>query len=555
MAICVLALLIRLYYWPAGLFHTDSVITAMEAERSAADLRLHYLQGLLGYPGYAIVTSAVVLFYQTLSGAGPSGTLLNWGFSEDLLILFSILMGPLSVAAMYHMGRTLTGSRHAGAYAAFILAFMPLHITLSTYVKDQIFGSIFQMAALTAAYHAGNSRTLRSKIAAALLLGYSISIRQQEFLLYPAFLILYFSRNPFIGIKKSVGSMTISLTRPLISAAKDFALLALLPPAVFFAAFIPRKIYQPGYSVIESFMHGGGEQVGGFSLLSPLMVELSIPWAILTLTWFGIGLLFWGLLVGIKKDMKTTLAMASWMFPYFFILGNFAHLSPYFIFPAFLPAAFFMGWGLKDIRLRFGSYASNILVLTVTFWMLTSIHPVLSHRSQYCGPCEFAKRIGEVTPKGSYVSGADETRHYEYYGHRSPQPIPRPNFLDPAKTDEYLDFFEKTMENGTRMYVTTMDLYSDHLPDGLLGLNPDNPDAVINVANGRVYDNVGFDQSSGVFIDSQYGTKLPIIGIYGVELANRFRIVEVFSMENEVWHHMDLKIEKYESTLYELVRR
>jgi|GEM_PF-7053179 len=545
-ALFIVSLLVRLYFWPAGLFHTDSVITAMEAERSVNTGQLKYLQGPLGYPGYALVTSTVWLVWSTLTGAVSS---------EWILILFSIVSGSIAVVIMHEMARKFTGSSRVALYSALALSFMPIHLSLSTYVKDQVFGACFMMASLMLAYDAGKKRDMKSKLIAAAVMGYTIAIRQQEFMLLPAFLLIYFLADPFIELKKNKDAVKMKVIRPIQDAIRDATILIVPSPLIFVAAFIPRWTYEPEYDLVGSFLQGGGQQVNGFSLFSPLLTIYSIPWALITLTWLGAFLLAYGIIVGFSRNKGMAAAMCAWMFPYFFILGNFSQVSPYFIYPAFIPAAFFIGWGLSDLADKFGPNTSHILMAVLVIWMLLNIMPVLEHRKAYCGPCEFSKRIGQETPEGSWVSGMDETRHYEYYAKRISPRRGRPNLGDGDDVESYLDFFESTIRGGKKIYVTTMDLQSDMMPQGVFAPHPNDQSVIVNRVTGKPYVNLRLDPASNSLYDRQTGKRAFAQGWYSIELSNRFIIRPVFTMENEDWHHRTLELDKYNSTLFEIVPR
>ena len=543
--IFILALIIRLHFWPAGLFHTDSVITAMEAERTVNEGRLYYLQGDLGYPGYAIISSSLYLFFHVFFDYGSSSSILIWS---------SMIFGSLSAVTMYLMSKYFLKSDTAAICSSLIIVFMPLHLSLSTYVKDQMVGSIFMMASLMLAYYAGQKNTFKTKLMAAFVMGYTVTIRQQEFLLLPAFLLTYLWGSDLKLIRKTKSGISLKI-KEIKSYIIDCFILAVPSPIIFYLSFIPRMMYEPHYSVVDSFLKGGGQQLGSYNLLSPVMTTFSIPWAILNLTYLGVFILIYAVFIHYRTDFKLWLAFSAWMFPYFFIIGNFVQVSPYFIFPAFIPAAFFMGWGIDDLAKKYSNKLPAVLTAIICIWMILNIYDVLSYRASYCGPCEFSKKIGVVTPVKSYVGGMDETRHYEYYALRRPPPRGRPNVLDGGDVESYLVFLESLMQNGTSIYVTTMDLSSDYMDSRVLAQHPTNPSVIVNRATQRIYPNVIYDGDNRLFRDRETLNPLPVRGLYGLELANRFIITEVFSIENEDWHHKGLDPGKYTSTLYHLTKR
>ncbi len=545
--IFLLAFILRLYFWPDGLFHTDSVIAAQNAERGVSEGRVFYLQGRLGYPAYAFFNTA--LFYVANKALGLQS-------SEQLFILVSMAFASLSVVLLYNLTRELTGSWRAGVYSAIVLCFMPLHLSLSTYVKDQMMGACAMLLALTFALRASRDNTLRSKMLAVLFIGLAVAIRQQEFLLLPSFLVIYFwGKNP-LNLRKSNEGLKVTISKSALKYLTELALIIVSVILLFVMAFLPRMYWEPRFDLVESFKGAGGEQVSGFSIFSKLMTEYSLPWATATITWLGWAILAYSHLLLHRKNRMAWAAMALWMVPYFLILGNFNQVSPYFIFPAFIPAAFFIGWGLSDLGERWGERLPYAALLGLCIWMLLNIAPVLDHRSSICGPCEFAKRIGEATPPGSLVESADESRHIEYYGGRRQYGM-RPDPLNGTAVSGYLSKVSEIIDNGSGFYITTMGFGNDYLPRGILAASPQDQSMPMNLANGRVYENIrAVSTTQGVyFVDRQTGMPLPSAGLYGLELLNRFRAVPVLTFENEDWHHKDLELDIYNSTLYRLETR
>ncbi len=544
LALFLLALIVRLYFWPDGLFHTDSVIAVAEAEHSVADGKLYYLQGL-GYPGYAAVTSGLFWVYHTLTGATSA---------ESLLIFSSLFFGSLSVYLLYVLALKLTSSKLTAIFSALVLCFMPLHLSLSTYVKDQMLGVCFMLASLILALKAGESGRLKYKVLAAAVMGYTIAIRQQEFLLIPAFLMLYvYASNP-VKFSKNKGGYKISLNRPLNELVLDALVFAVVILSVFVAAFVPRMISEPGFNLVDALLVEGSRQGDGITLYSPLLTDYSIPWATKTITYLGWGVLFASIYLNYQRNRLVWAAMMCWMVPYFLILGNFQQVSPYFIFPAFIPAAFFIGWGLEYAAKKWKPEISYVVLAVLIIWMLSNIAPLLEYRSQYCGPCEFAKKIGELTPEGSRVHGGDESRHYEYYAKRSGS-IGRANPLNLTDLElHFLDLRAK-LANGTSLYITSAGLAYDFLPQGIVVPNPQNPSVLFNKANLRQYSNLRFDPQSQTLVDAQTNTILPVTGLYSLELFNEFKTTLVATVENEDWHHKSLDFGKYQSSLFRLELR
>jgi hypothetical protein len=110
------------------------------------------------------------------------------------------------------------------------------------------------------------------------------------------------------------------------------------------------------------------------------------------------------------------------------------------------------------------------------------------------------------------------------------------------------------MRNGTSVYITTAGLSYDALPEEMVVYDPDVKVLVNRMTMGR-YDNLAYDSTTRILRDRESGMQLPLSGLYSLELFNTFKATEVFTMENEDWHHKDLELGKYTATLYQLEER
>jgi hypothetical protein len=556
-ALFFLSLALRFYFWPAGLFHTDSVIAAEHAERGVADGRVYYLQGRLGYPAYAFLNTG--LFY-------VANRLFGFESAPTPLLLSTMILASLSVVLMYILSCKLTGSKSAGLYSAILLSFMPLHLSLSTYVKDQMFGACAVLAALYFA-HKAYKQDFKTKALAVFFLCLAVAIRQQEFLLIPAFLVLFFHGKTFFSLKNSKKGMQIHLSKETGKAVLWSIVVVLSLVAFFILSFVPRMIWEPNYDIWASFARAGGGQFSGqgFSFFSPVFKGYALPWALRNITELGVLLLAYSLYAGYRRDKGVWLSMVSWMVPYFMIVGNFIELSPYFIFQAFIPAAFLMGWGLDDIGTKTQTLFKNkklefkktiipsILTLAICVWMLWNIVPILSFRSEKCGPCEFAILVSELTPEGALVESADQSRHHEYYGDRTVLGY-RPNPFDVEDIENYFNTVDSLIIDEPGFYITTHGTGNDYRLTGLVGISPDDPSLIVNQVTGRQYINIAFVEHMGqpYLVDRQTGLPLPIRGLYTLELFNRYVATPIVTFEDEDWHHNDLDFGHYNNTLYRL---
>ena len=537
-----LALAVRVYFTPAGLLHTDSAIAVEEAERTVLTGRLHYLQGILGYPGFAVVNSLIFWAYHTLTGASSA---------EGVLIFSSAFFGSLGVALTYLLTLRLTGSRMAGVFAAVILCFLPLHLSLSTYVKDQVLGTCVLLILSLTAIEAGKSGKLRLTIATGCLLGYAMAIRQQEILFLPIVFLFYYLDKPLFEAKKVKGRLKFSLKASPYSVLYDGAVVVFCAAAVFVLFFVPKMIEQPDFDLWKSLRQSSGESAAGFGLITP-QLSVSLRWVTQMISGLGWLLLLSALYVNFTRNRRVWFALVAWTVLYFMFYGNLMGASPYFFFNAFPPAAMLMGWGLEYAYVKWGKISLIVPALLVIL-MLSSILPVLEYRKAHCGPCEFAKRMGATTSRNSVVIGMDETRHYEYYA-RVDRAIGHPNALQADEMGKHLEYLRGEMRNGTGVYITTAGLSYDFLPQGMFGYNQAKK-TLVNLQTKQTYDNLLFDPQSQAVFDNETQTRLYPQGAYGLQLFNTFKATPLYTMESEDWHHKDLELGIYDATLYKLTER
>ncbi len=541
-ALLLLALTVRLYYLHPGLWHTDSVIAARRAEGSIRDGRLYYLQGVLGYPGYAAFNVLVYGGWHLLTGSQSA---------ENILLYSNAVVGALGAVMIYYLTKELTGSGEAGAYAGAILAFLPEHISLSTFPKDLTLGSAAIMLAVWLALKARENQELKWKIGAGAMLGYAAAVRQQEFLFIPALLLFYYSDRLPVAVKKKKDAVRIKFSDSPWSIVEDVIALVVPVFIVFALFYVPRMIHQPGWSLIDAFLFAGGEQ-SGFSLFSDNLLNYSIPWVTKTISLLGWLILAGGLLVNYRRRKGVWFALVFWMVSYFMVFGNFQGVSPYFFFHAFPPAVIMMGWGLEYAFKRWG-HITHSAVAALVILMLLNTHSVFEYRSRRCGPCEFAEKIGEEVPENSAVIGMDETQHYEYYGGIR-KPMGHPNPMDQQAMQEHFRLIHEYLRNGTNVYVTTAGLSYDFLPQNILAYDQEQQ-VLFNRATGKAYENLVLNPDRRIVVDRDSHEALPLSGLYALELFNEFKTTKEFTMENEDWHHKDLDSGVYQATLYRLKER
>jgi hypothetical protein len=540
----LLAFSVRYYFKAAGLFHTDSVIGARAAEDTLSTGRLQYLQGDLGYPGESVLNT---LTYAVFNLFGATN-------AEYSTLFSGVLYGALCVPMIYFLSKKLFNSEHAAVYSALILTFLPVHLSLSTYGKGHGMELFFLLLSAYLAHTAGEVKTLKLKLLASMSLGFTMAIRQTTALFFPAFLLLYWRGNPPLEFKKRRGKAKVKLRHAYAEIALDLAVLIIPAFIVFILFFVPKMMYNPSYSLIEKIQSVSGETNRGFELFSP-MLSLSLDWATLSLTWVGWILALAGLYFTWNEDKHTSIALALWFILFFMYLGNIISTSPRFVIPALAVPVMLSAAAIDKIRLKRDQTAAGVVLFILIAWMMYNIYPVIEYRRNYCGPCEFSKKIAEVTEPDAVVIAMDESQHYEYYSKR--KTIGHPSGRDlanPYKIQESLDYIEGLLLNGTPVYATTQGLGYDILIQDFLAYRKEDM-MLLNTQTGQLYSNLKLDIQSSQLYDLQTGVVLPLTGIWGLGLFNRFSVKPVLTVENEDWHHKSITKGVYTAVLYKISLR
>jgi hypothetical protein len=336
-AIFIVSLTVRLCFWPAGLFHTDSVIAAQAAEATVAEGRLHYLQGQMGYPGYSVFVSSVFYAWHLASGAESA---------EWILVFSSVLLGSVLPVLVFILTMRLSGRYYAALYASAAFSLFPLSLSLSTYVKDQMLWGCLLVSAFIFAHSAGSGGLLRDKILSWAFFCAALITRQQAVLIAPAFLLVYAGRGLQVGFKGS--RFTFRLGRGVI---RDLAVCAAASGAVFLVAFAPKAASDPGFSVWDDFVGNSVGKVLGIRPLSQNFTGVSLPWVVESMGAPASLLAVFGAFYS-RRGGIAWLSMLLWLVSTVFFIGHIHFISPYLLFDALIPASVFFGWGLSLLRDR-----------------------------------------------------------------------------------------------------------------------------------------------------------------------------------------------------------
>ncbi|MFH0861889.1 MAG: glycosyltransferase family 39 protein [Candidatus Altiarchaeota archaeon] len=540
----ILAFGLRYHFQAGGLFHTDSVIEANAAEKTIETGRLYYLQGELGYPGQAVLNTATYAVFRLFGASNAEASTLFSG----------VLFGALCVPMIFLLSRKIFDSEHVGVYSALMMTFLPVQLSLSTWGHGHGMELFFIMLTGYIGILAGERDSLGLKVLTAASMGFTMAIRQTSVLFLPALFLLYFRANNPFELKKKGKALRIKFNRPKEGLVGDVAIIVAVSFAVFVVFFVPKMINEPGFDLVSRFRSVSAETNVGFSLFSPMLM-LSLMWATVSMTPLGWVLALVGAFLAWREDKIKALALILWFLLFFLYLGNLISTSPRFVIPALAAPVILAAVTVEKLWLKYDYLPVAIVMVVLVGWMFSNIYPVLEYRRVTCGPCDFSKRIGNVTEANAVIMGMDETMHYEYYAKRKGIGHPSGSSLsDPKQVRKSLDDIEAMIRNGTPVYVTTQGLSYDGMQEGMLAYDSDRQ-ALINTQTGRDYSNVRFDTGKRLLFDRSTDGIYPLGGIYSLELFDRFSARLIFMTDNEDWHHSCIENSKYRSVLFKLALR
>lgn len=489
-AIFVLAFALRFYFKGAGLFHTDSVIEAMRVEATVREASLQYMHHP-GYPGQVVLTTVFFIMHKILAGAASA---------EFAATFASILFGSLGVVAIYYLAKEVTGSMEAAVFSAVILAFLPVHFSITTYAKNHGASSFLLLSAMFYAFRGVNIKSFKLKILSSLLLGFSITVRLSNILFLPILALVFWKDLFPIRIEKKDELMSVKFT-DLGKTATDLAIV-FVPAAFVFLILYAKMITTDGFYPIFY----AGMQDSRFMGLFTKFLTMSLEWFMFSMTWPGLILAVIGVPLLYKKKPYVTGVMVVWALVCIFYLGNLRTISPRFLIPAFMPLIILAGVSLATLyeKKEAAKILAAVILVVLVGMMFTKILPVVSYRHEYCGPCEVGKYVKANTPENAVIIVMDQSYHIRYYGNRTT--TSHSNWAQDLEGD--MNKFHRITAEGKTLYIVT---------DGL-----------------------GYDTSDGAFRR---------------RLQDEFMITEIGTVEDDDWHRDTIFLQKHDSTLFRLTEK
>ncbi|MDD5110966.1 MAG: hypothetical protein PHG85_00305 [Candidatus Altiarchaeota archaeon] len=531
----LIALLLRLRFVNAGLFYTDAVIAAQNAEATYNTLSIHYMHGV-GYPGHVIMIAVLYAIAKLFFGVATA---------ESSTLFISLFTAALSVGLLYLLVRKMGGSKFAGISAALVLNTLPVYLSTSTFGMSHQPAGLFMLLSFYLAMLAAETGDVRLKLAAPLSLGWAAAIRLETIQMLPLMLLFYWIKRPPASIGISEGYLKFRLKTGKDELVKDAAY-AIIPAIIMLAIpYIPMLRESGLKTLIDAFEYNRwlGLWVSG-------LTELVIEWVTISLTQYGWLLVLFGMAaLFARKEKGPFIAMLLWCF-YFLVLANTLTVEDRHTIPALIGFTVAIGFALDWAYRRIHAIAGIAIMLALLGIMLSTIYPILDYRANFCGPKSFTFAIKDIIEKNSVVIVMDEAPHLQYYG--GLDTIGHPLDGDMVKIEKSLAELHGYLANGTNVYLVS----SAFVYDSGAGISYDQSSGrLYNTQTRKVFENLQLNKDGKSMTDTSTGVSIPIYGIWQMELFSEFTVLPLKSIENEDWHKRNVITGKYDETLFRITDR
>jgi len=376
----------RLLYMNAGLFHNDSVETAIATEET---LKTGKLQGIVGYRyGYVMLNVLAYFIPHFVFGMQSAEVVVN---------ILTIILASFSIAVMYLFVKELSNNKYVAFGSSLIFSFSSLYFSITLYAKDHAASVLFILLAGYFLLKSLKTDLFRFKILFAIFLGFSLFIRISDvFVTLPVFLILYIFPEKFLG-KDAVKLKKLELKNLIF-----IWLLFILALVLFFAW--QRGAVSKGIAS-NQFLEG--------KIDSSRILDIAI-----SLTPLGSFLTAYGLFISARKRPFLCLLLFIWLLIVLIFYSSFATSRLRFFVLMFVPLAVIMGICLDYIKENFRvvSYVLLVALLLLSFLL---IKPVISYRHLHSSGKElglFAVKYTE--PNAVIIDAGDHGLFYKYYAKR-----------------------------------------------------------------------------------------------------------------------------------------
>jgi 4-amino-4-deoxy-L-arabinose transferase-like glycosyltransferase len=426
------ALLLRIIFKNAGLFHFDSYADARTVEQIFETGSMQYSYAY-GAPTVMIITFIFFMIDKLIFGATHA---------ENAYFFVTFLTAALSVALIYIIAKKITRNQFVGVISALIFAVNPVFLAVTTYPKTHAISIFFALLGGLLLLKAAEKDSLKLLILSGLAFGLNIGARPFGVLYLIPFLLLYMEpniKNKILIIKKN----RITLKKILIFGAS-----VILPPLLLFLPWF----FDKG---IADFIRTLNPQTElrlerGESSLGTTFLNIKNAH-----TWLGLALAVLGsIYLYIKKRKLVLVALLAWFAVYFFTLGlTLPENTSYarFFIPAMIPIAILIATGCRFLY-RKNKIISILVILFLLGSMFAVAYPIISYRHEHSGTRDFALYIQDNTESDAVIMTNDLGFFIQYYGNRTR--IVHPRSGDDQEIQEFMEEIRGYTDTNIQIYST-----------------------------------------------------------------------------------------------------
>lgn len=383
----LVSLIPRLVYINAGLFHHDSVETAIATEQTVETGKLH---GIVGYRyGYILLNVIAYLVPHFIFGVQSAELTVN---------ILTVITASLSIAIAYLFVKELLNNNYTAFCAALLFSFSSVYFSVTTYAKDHAPSVLFILLAGYCLLKSLKTGLMRYYILLGITLGFSLFIRVADILItIPIFLLLYLFPRKFLEDADNFSKRF---------EFKNVAFI-LIPLIIFLILFF---FFQKG-AVSGSI--SGNKFLGNESYSNHV---LSI---ITSLTPFVAFLAAYGLFISLRKKHYIALLLFFWILIVYVFYSSFITSKLRFFIPLLIPLFIITSIGLDYIKKHF-SIVSYLFLIAAVMSMFLLIKPIMEYRHYHSSGKELAFYVANNSGQNSIiVDSGDFGMFYKYYAKRS----------------------------------------------------------------------------------------------------------------------------------------
>jgi hypothetical protein len=416
-----LALLLRLPFVSAGLFHHDEVELARAVEGSFE--RHAVLPSVAGRYGSVLLALAPYVPYHLATGRR----------AEAIVLLVGIFAGALLVAGMVLLVQELDPDPLAGWLAGAFTFGGTLFLTTSATGKESAPMTALATLATWLAARAARLDAWGLRLVAAAVFGFALSVHEAGALLVlpVAFAVVAIELRHGRGwraIALDLGAGAVAIATPLWLAIWNQLVMNATEHGLYSAHF-----------------------AGLISLSLPVAMRELVPS-------FGLAVLAFGA-VGlvaavVRRRACATWTLAPWLLVFFYV-GNATNYTPRALLYLLPPLVAFAGSGAALLARRASTRYSHAVAAALAVLAcapgIARAYPILAARAASSGPKEMALLVAARTRPGDVVLCQDDAPFLEYYA--PGRVLLKQPLGDPAGTARLVREARFRAEGGAAIYV------------------------------------------------------------------------------------------------------